>query len=522
MGGGGKETPRQKMIGMMYLVLTAMLALNVSVEVLKSFVIVNDAMEETNQNFVSKVESIYDMFQKAHLANKAKTEAAWNKAQEVRIKSKTIYDYLENVKVELIAFSEGISIEEAKLVEPKDIKKQDNYSGPTLFFMGDLNITKGGEAKKLKDSINIYNDFLIKILGKDTNKVHLKGLSTAGPYHDASGDKLSWEMQFFNHTIIVADLTILNKIQTEILNAEFETVSALFAGVSDDDFKFDNINAKTTAESNIVMVGNEYSADIFVAAFDSKAEISAVINGRTYHGADGVIKYTQIASKLGDNDVRGIIKVPTSFGTKEYPFKLNYTVIEPVTAVSADAMNVFYVGVDNPVSAIAGGLSDANTKVVITNGSIKKIAPGSYIVKVKTPGRNAVVKIYSIANGKDELMGSSEFRVKRVPDPVARINGQDVGIRNIDKNTLANAGGLLVNMKDFDFKLNLRVSSFTVQGSKNQELSANMRSDGNKFTKTMEDYFRSCRRGDKIFIENIIAAMPDGNRSLGDMILTIR
>ena len=185
-------------------------------------------------------------------------------------------------------------------------------------------------------------------------------------------------------------------------------------------------------------------------------------------------------------------------------------------------MNVFYVGVDNPVSAIAGGITDANTRVEISNGTISKVNSGEYVVRVNTPGVDATVRVYAKENGKETLMGSKTFRVKRVPDPVARINGQTEGVKKIDKNTLANAGGLLVSMKDFEFELNLKIASFNVQVSRKGELSAMMPSDGNKFSKNMVDNFKRCQLGDKVFITDITAQMPDGNRMLGDMILTIK
>ena len=116
-----KETPRQKMIGMMYLVLTAMLALNVSTEVLKSFITVNEAMETTNKNYVKKNEGIYAIFQQAYAANEAKVADQWQKAMQVREKTKGLYDYIQQTKHELIAMTEGISIEEAKQLQPSDI-----------------------------------------------------------------------------------------------------------------------------------------------------------------------------------------------------------------------------------------------------------------------------------------------------------------------------------------------------------------------------------------------------------------
>ena len=121
-----KETPRQKMIGMMYLVLTAMLALNVSTEVLKSFITVNDAMEKTNLNYTEKNEALYDVFQRAYAANEAKVAEQWAKAQEVRAKSQELYDYIQQTKYEVVAKTEGVTIEEAKTLHPSEFGKQDN------------------------------------------------------------------------------------------------------------------------------------------------------------------------------------------------------------------------------------------------------------------------------------------------------------------------------------------------------------------------------------------------------------
>lgn len=519
---GAKETPRQKMISMMYLVLNAMLALNVSVEVLKSFVTVNEAMENTNRISLVKSEAIYQVFQNAYLANEAKVAEQWSKAQQVKVKSNELYEYLENIKYEVISISDGISIEEAKTKNPRDIGRQDNYDDPTRYFIGENLVKKDGKAYELRRKIDEYREFLIDILGKDASKVSLDALVTEGEYKDASGQVLDWEQYNFYHTIIVADLALINRIQANVLNAEYDVVSQLYSSVSADDFKFDSIAARIVPTSTNVLIGGNFEADIFVAAFDSKSKISATINGQTYEGDAGNIRYKVPATSLGEKSLKGTIDVPGTFGIKSYPFEFSYTVSQATATVAADAMNVFYVGVDNPVSALAGGVPDQNTRVEISNGTLEKTGPGTYVARVTKPGVNAEVKVYAIENGTETLMGSKTFRVKRVPDPVARINGQEVGVKSIEKNALINAGGLLVNMKDFEFELRLQIASFNIQVSRNGELSPLMSSDGNKFSENMIDNFRRCRRGDKVFITDITAKMPDGERPLGDMIITIK
>ena len=513
---GQNETPRQKMIGMMYLVYTALLALNVSTDVLKSFLVVNNAMEETIVNIGKKVTSAYDMMQNAYVVNPAKTQDAWDKAQIVKQKCEEMRSYLDEVKTGLIAACEHVPMEVAATLTAYDIQRQDNFDDPTHYFIGESEDGSAGEAHVLKQKLTAFRNDMHEILGADSTKVPLDALRTDKEY------EVSWEMEHFYHMIVVADLAMLNKFYSEVLNAEFNVVSQLYAGISDNDFKFDQIEARAIAKSNYVMVGQQFEAEIFVAAYDSKSELSATIGGTTYKGENGVVKFKRAATTIGEQKVSGMIAVPAAYGIKEYPFSMSYIVAEPTATVSADAMNVLYVGVDNPISALAAGIGDANTKVTMTNGTLTKEKAGKYIARVTKPGVQAVISVYAVENGKEQLMGSQTYRVKRVPDPVARINGQAEGVKNIDKNTLANAGGLLVSMKDFEFQLSIRIGSFSLQISKGQELTNVMRSNSNRFTDDMVQNIQRCKRGDKIFIQDIVAQMPDGNRSLGDMILTIK
>ena len=518
-----KETPRQKMIGMMYLVLTAMLALNVSTEVLNSFVTVNDALEKTNQNYVKKNDGLYDIFQQAYAANEAKVADQWHKAQEVQAKTKELYNYLQQTKYELVAMVEGISIEEAKNLPTSEIGKQDNYDDPTRFFMGKNDVGKNGRAYVLHDMLDEYRLFLQSILGPDTSKVSLAALDVNGEYHDASGAVVNWETFNFYHTIIVADLALLNRLQTTVLNVESDVVSQLYSSVSEDDFKFDTISARVVPTSSNVVVGSDFEADIFVAAFDSKSKITATINGQQYEGEAGSIRYRVPANTTGEKTLSGTIDVPGTFGIRSYPFEFKYNVNEPMATVSADAMNVFYVGVDNPISAMAAGIPDKDIRVEISEGTLTKTGSGTYIARVSKPGGKVFVKVFAKDGKTETLMGSKEFRIKRVPDPVARINGQDASKKKLDKNALVAAGGLVVEMKDFDFDLpGLKIASFNVQISRNQELTPVMASDGNRFSEDILNSFQQCRRGNKVFFTDIVAKMPDGNRSLNDIVITIQ
>ena len=478
------------MIGMMYLVLTAMLALNVSTEVLKSFITVNDAMEKTNKDYTERNEGLYAVFQRAYAANEAKVADQWNKAQQVRTRTAELYDFIQQTKYELIAKTEGVSIEEAKTLHPNDFSKQDNYDIPTNFFMG-------------SEILDVNED-----------------------YRDASGTPLSWEAFNFSHTIIVADLALLNRLQTTIRNTESDVVSQLYSSVSEDDFKFDTISARVVPTTSNIVVGTDFEADIFVAAFDSRSKITATINGEKYEGESGSIRYRIPATSAGEKVLRGTIDVPGTFGVKSYPFEYTYHVNQPIATVSADAMNVFYLGIKNPVSAMAAGVADKDIRVTISEGTLEKTGPGQYTALVKNVNvdktKTVEIKVYARNGQGEKLMGSKQFRLKRVPDPVASIHGKESGLKEIRKNELLVAGGLDVEMKDFDFDVpDLKIVSFKVRLAQNGSLSSSMPSKGDKFSSEIVQMLQQSRRGNLVMFSDIVAQMPDGPRTLGDFTVSI-
>lgn len=529
-----KETPRQKMIGMMYLVLTAMLALNVSTEVLKSFITVNDAMEKTNLNYTEKNEALYDVFQRAYAANEAKVAEQWAKAQEVRAKSQELYDYIQQTKYEVVAKTEGVTIEEAKTLHPSEFGKQDNYDIPTNFFLGS-EILKNGRAYILHDKIDEYRTFLLNALGKDTSKVSLKSLEVDGDYKDASGTPVDWETFNFSHTIIVADLALLNRLQTNIRNAESDVVSQLYSSVSEDDFKFDTISARVVPTTSNAVVGSDFEADIFVAAFDSRSKITATINGKTYEGEAGSIRYRIPSTSAGEKVLRGTIDVPSTFGIKSYPFEYTYNVSEPMATVSADAMNVLYMGVNNPISAIAAGVADKDIVIELEDTKDAKLIrkkPGSnasdsiYIRSGANKNKMVKINIYANSSQGRKLMGSKEFRIKETPLPSAKLNGlSSSSVQNVPLALLTHPqGGLVVDMPDFDLAIpkgKLRIISFKVQISRGNQLGYVMESNGSRFSKDMVENFRQCSPGNKVYFQDIQAETLNGKERLNDYTITI-
>jgi gliding motility-associated protein GldM len=521
---GFKETPRQKMIGMLYLVLMALLALNVSVEVLEAFVTVNESMEATNENFSKKIEATHYAFEQQQELNPARVGPFYNKGQQVREMSNEIIHYLDETIIASIAYSERIETEEARAITLREAKTKDKYDRTTTFYINE------GRATEVRQRIEEYRGNVLNVLDPvDRERIKI-GLDTEGPFYDKSGNVQSWEMHHFYHTILAANVTILNKIINEVQNAEYDIINFLYTAIDAESYKFDAIEAKVIPSSSYVFLGDTYEAEILVAAYDTKSNPEVLLvdgaeqvteqnlrTARRIEGKDGTVKLSFPSTSEGVKRYAGSILVPDPTGQiRSYNFSHEYIVGKPSLTVSATKMNVFYTGVDNPVSISVSGMADAQIQPRISAGEIKRVA-NEWIVTVPETATTAVISI--TAEGRN--MGSSEFRVKRVPDPQATIAGISGG--NIDRSRLLAATAIIPTMPaDFEFDLNFQITSFEFVATRAGDIFQRP-GTGNRMTDEMISYIQNARRGDRIWLENIYARGPDGGtRRLGTINLTIQ
>lgn len=549
---GYKETPRQKMIAMMYLVLTALLALNVSKEILDAFLVVNESMVSTNETFGNKINSTYSQFEFQNELNPAKVGPYWENAQEAQRISDDLIKYINKVKFDIVMYSERkdsltIMEEYYTLKEVPDLRNpgkmipsyvlnlekvpsKDKFDRTTNYFINQ------GNAAILKQKIEDYKVNILNLVDEQYRDVVKIGLITDGDYFTADGQRESWEMHNFYATILAAEITILNKLINEILTAEFDVVSELFNEIDVTDFKFDEVAAKVIPKTSYILKGEKYEAEVLVAAYDSKQDpqvfilkgadkITSANIGRAQKisGKGGVAKLDWTAATEGAHKYAGIIRIVDPTGAeKDYPFKHEYIVAPPSLTVAAKKMNVFYIAVPNPVSISVPGIAKENIRPSISTGTIKRdpSSKGDWIVTMPTGTRKAVVSASADYQGEMVNMGSAEFRVKRVPDPVAEVGGKIQG--QIEKNTMIAAGAIIPEMKDFEFELYFVVTSFkmiTIIGGDLVQKNAR----GNRFTEDMVNIMKDARRKQRFFFQNIQATGPDGTtRSLNPINLEIK
>lgn len=528
---GGKQTPRQKMIGMMYLVLTALLALNISKEIINAFITIDDGLKSTNSNFDKKNDMTYAAFEKAYDLDKVKAKVPYDNAMKVKKLSVELCSYITGVRGKMVNISAGFdpNSKDGDTLRLTLLEKPDDYDSPTNFMIGSDPADVTGEAKNLKAKLVKYYSDLEKLLPPKNQKDFAARIKPSVPTNEVYSTEhekmISWEWYNFYHAPIVAAVAQLDRMKNDVKNAEGDAVNELFGSVNASDFKFDKLTAKIVAPTSYVFTGDRYTADVFVAAYNSTQNptiylgvfdtikpyklLSGSIDSTSVKVVSGLGKYDVQAASTGLQKWAGLIRVKKPDGAFEsYPFKGEYMVAAPSAAVFLEKMNVFYIGVDNPITISAAGVAPSNLSPSLTGGTMRANSKaGSYIVNV-TAGTEATLNIGAKLNGSNKSMGSFKFRIKRVPDPVCYV-GSLKADGSMTKSELMGQAGLFAKMENFDFDLKFSVISFVLSISINGVF-VEKKSMGPGITAQMKKMMGGAKPGNRVFFEQVTVKGPDG------------
>lgn len=533
---GGKQTPRQKMIGMMYLVLTALLALNISKEIINAFITIDKGLVTTNKNFATKNELTYKAFEKAKQNDEKKVAPIYKKAMEAKKKADEMCKFITEIRGEMVAHSVGgdMTAKQGDTMHLEYLDKPDDYDTPTHFMIGEDPANVTGKAKDLEAKLKTYFDEMTKLVPEKEQaafKERIKPSIPAPVYSQENEKEINWAWYNFYHAPIVASIAQLDRIVNDVKNAEGDVINSLFTSISAADFKFDALSAKVIAPTSYVFTGDQYTADVLVVAssttqnptiilgdFDSIKQPdgtyklkSGAMDSTTIKVEGGVGKYIVQAGSVGLQQWSGLIRMkkPDGSGSDYYPFKGEYMVAAPSAAVFLEKMNVFYIGVDNPITISAGGVAPSDLQPSLTGGSLRSSGkPGSYIVNV-TGGTEATLNVNAKTSGGNKSMGSFKFRVKRVPDPVAYV-GNLKADGMMKKAELQGQSGVFAKMENFDFDLKFTVVSFVMSMSINGVF-VDKKSNGPAITPDMKQMLAGAKPGNKVFFEQVTVKGPDGS-----------
>ena len=433
---GVKQTPRQQMIGMMYLVLLAMLAMNASKDLLDAFIFLEDGIDVTTKNFNSTNTSIYTKISTAAASGADVAIEAQKNALNIENLSNQLFSDIEKYKADIIELGGGID-EETGVPIGKD--NQD---------VGAEYLVVKGYGTELKDKINTYKSNLISLINpEDTSVINgIEKLLATPPHIDYEDVESPWENGISEYLPLAAVTANLTNVQSYIRNSESQAINYLLENIGINEVKVNKILATSIAQSSYVLQGDEYSANIFLAASDTTQEPIIIVGDYDldYYQNTGQIKFTgktdsipvdggigefkTTTDKTGNHTWGGIMKVPHPNPKRKgeflsYPFVKNYTVAAPSAVISSDQLNIMYIGLNNEISVSAPGMKSDDLIVTANNGcKVTSKGNGKYTFTPIRGGRINIT-VASKTNGENKIISQQTWKSKRLPKPIINIPG---------------------------------------------------------------------------------------------------
>ena len=494
---GSKMSPRQKMINLMYLVFIAMLAMNMSKEVLSAFGYMNEELTANNLSTTDKNTSAYNGLATKAIEQPAKYKSLNDKAIVIQQLSSDFYIYLGDLKTAMTKNTE----------DKEDYESMDKIDFlDTYFFKGDGNTAKGNEFIA---SINNYRIGVINALGSEYETLNAVVKERFKTDDEKKGIKTKkWLDTHYKGFPLIASVTNLTQIQANIKNTENDVLTTLLGGQLESEVSMTNYNGIVSLKKNAYYPGENVTGSVVLGRYDKTLQPSRVIlNGKSYDNfKDGEVILDFRAGTVGEKNIKGTIFFMENNKEIPVPFSNTYSVIpQPDNAVvSADKMNVVYRGLDNPISVSLPGVSDNNLRVTASSGTLN--GNGSkYTLRPSTADEVNIVVKATLDNGKN-ITSTKPFRVKDIPAAMGSVRG-DFGIVRMPKNSVARVV-VGAGLPDFVFDLKLNVSSFKVKVPGQLTVVVN----GTTFSAQAKKVLARARRGDVITIFDIEATIQ-GNSS---------
>jgi len=517
------------MINMMYLVYTALLALNISAETLNAFITVDKGLRRTTSALDTNIGEVYKVFQE-RAARDSSALPLYAKALKAQDISNKLIANIEQMKGEMLDISGSEIVNGEKIAT-----NHRDTNTPTLYFVNEKN------GDKLQQQINDARDQFLSLFGDDVRSTKAQSitLKAEAPVGSDGLSKKSWTEHNFADVPVVAAITILSKIENDAKTTEAAVVDYLKGQIGLESVSFDVLKARAIPKKSYLNLGETYSADIFVSASSSSTQPKVYIgefdpeyikrdeNGdlpaeveadklplqagyrELSDAVNGIVKYEFQANGIGPKTYRGVIAVlnAKTGKIKYYPFETDYLVAQSQAVVSPTKMNVLYIGVDNPLDISVPGYPTSSVSASLSGGTLTG-GNGKYVGRVTSTG-DVKVNVSVRTETGTKSVGSVAFRAKRIPDPKVLLGNSSGPV--ITAGQLRGLPGLIAIADNFPFDVNFKVRGFEVtykkSGSNNLIIKQNA---GKIFTPEVKNIFSSARPGDRVWFDNIKVKAPDG------------
>lgn len=507
MSSNSANSPRQKMINLLYLVFIAMLALNVSSEVLDGFDQVEATMLRSVKATSQHNDLIFNNLKEYKQQNAEKAQQWYDKGELVKNQSDSLFNYIQDLKQRIAVKVDGKNGDPTRIKRPDDL----NAAYEVMFERGK------NDAKKLVTDIDNYRGFVADMVTNPSIKnIIVSNLSTE-PSEKAKENKHTWAESMFWQMPVAGAITMLTKLQNDIRYAEGQVLADLVKNIDVMDYRVNKLEAFVIPETQTVMRGMPYRAQIGLLAQDSTQRPKVFVNGN-YLSDESEGLFVMGTGSIGKFPVQGYVEMQHGDGSSyKVPFSSEYFVVQPSATVAPVLMNVLYAGIDNDIQIAVPGVAGQNVTASISNGTLTRKSNDIWAVKPKL-GADAVIAVTAQIAGRSQEMSRNTFKIRPLPDPAPYVNIRKPdgnteryrGSKPLAKSALVSADVLRAAMDDGILDINFDVLRFDLVRFDNMGFRITTPSSGNKFSEQQKDAVRAMQRGQTVLISNIVVRGPDG------------
>lgn len=446
----GAQSPRQKMINLMYLVFIAMMALQMSREVLTAFGMVNESLVETNERTTNRNTALMAGLEQKVEEQPEKYTEIKERADQVHALTTSFISYVAGIKEKLTT----------EMDDPKDYEAMDKSAQLDEYFFQSGKPSAAG--KEFIEQINNYREGVTALIGNAYPEIvaDLNENFSTEPVKDGEGVTRDWLNYHYEGFPVVASLTKFTQMQTEANAAESEILSRMLSGQLESEVSLTNYEAIVIPEKTAFFSGESFQGRVVLGRFDNTLQFeNVIVNGREVENVEaGQVILEFPAGNVGEQKISGELQYMENDTLKSIPISSSYAVIpKPNSAViSADKMNVVYRGVDNPMTISIPGVGNVSANAP---GLRPVGGAGQYVMDVTTlQAREVTINVSGKLPGGETVSDSKTFRVKDIPRPVGTVRGETGTVRMQRQNLEISTIG--ATLPDFDFELGLRVTGF--------------------------------------------------------------
>lgn len=506
---------RQLLINLMYLVLTALLALNVSAEVMNAFFSLDKGMLSTRKIVETSNDAIMVGINKqADAYPKPENEKWRNNAKQALQVADDFTKYIDGIRDQLFAKAGG---ENPKIPgQPKDIRNKDIT---TKMFIND------GLGAEIENKVRETRQKFLELVENDPDVA--KSLPLDVEALPAGVQSKNWPEYKFKQMPVAAIFPILGKMQSDAKNSATAVLNKCAEKVGGVDIKFDEFEPVVSAKKSYVISGDKYEADVFLSARSSTANnISINVAGASLPVEGGKAHYVATANGLGVKKYTVNINVrnPLDNSVKTYTKEFEYEVGQRSAAIQLDKMNVFYIGVENPITVSVAGVSSNDVRVSASGAgglSISGGGGGHFTVKATTQATADNPAKITVSGG--EVSQTFQYRVKRIPDPVATLSMRYKG-GQMGNGEFKAQSGIIPVLENFDFEAKCDVVGFQIAYVAKRQDPVEKQNQGGRYNPGTTELVNRARPGDIFYFDEIKVKCPGDQaaREIPGMVFKIK